>query len=84
MTSQSQRRLRMTLRSSKGFSLIEAMVAIVILAVCLLGVGYALHVASQVNTESIQILHRAGDAHVKPGVRDAFNAMQSNVYGSLK
>ncbi|MGC8908629.1 MAG: type IV pilus modification PilV family protein [Desulfomonilaceae bacterium] len=84
MKRHSRWRLRITFLGFKGFSLIEAMVAIAILAISLLGVGYALHVASQINTQNIQILHRTGDAQVKPGVRDAFNAMQSSVYGNLK
>jgi|GEM_PF-1105457 len=79
-----QSRFKMKFRSQRGFSLVEAMVAIAILAVGLLGVGYSLHVASQVNLESIQILHRSPDAQGKIGLRDSFNSLQATVYGNLK
>lgn len=77
-------RLKLITRSESGFSLIEAMIAIVILAVGLLGVGYMLHVSSQVDMESISILHHPPDANGNVGLRDRFNQEQRTVYGTLK
>ena len=71
-------------QSTAGFTLVEAMVAIAILAIGLLGVGYTLNVSSFIDQGSIQALHRPPDAQGKVGVRDNFNIDQSTVYGTLK
>jgi prepilin-type N-terminal cleavage/methylation domain-containing protein len=71
-------------QSTAGFTLVEAMVAIAILAIGLLGVGYTLNVSSFIDQGSIQALHRPTDAQGKVGVRDNFNNYQSTVYGTLK
>ncbi len=76
--------LAMRYRRQRGFSVVEAMVSVVILAICLMGIGYALHVSSQMNIQSVQLLHRSGDGQGEKGLRDSFNALQASVYGTLK
>ena len=71
-------------QSTAGFTLVEAMVAIAILAIGLLGVGYTLNVSSFIDQGSIQALHRPPDAQGKAGVRDNFNNDQSTVYVTRK
>jgi prepilin-type N-terminal cleavage/methylation domain-containing protein len=43
-------------RSKAGFSLVEVMVAILILTVGMLGVGYGLHVSYKIDDDSIGLL----------------------------
>jgi prepilin-type N-terminal cleavage/methylation domain-containing protein len=45
-------------RSRAGFSLVEVMVAILILTVGMLGVGYGLHVSYKIDDDSIGLLRR--------------------------
>ena len=70
-------------RSKAGFTLMEVMVAILILTVGLLGVGYGLHVSYKIDNDSIGLLSRTENSK-KVGLRDIFNDGQLSVYGTLK
>ena len=75
--------LRYLTRNKAGFTLMEAMVAILILTVGLLGVGYGLHVSYKIDNDSIGLLSRT-ENNKKVGLRDVFNDGQLSVYGTLK
>ena len=61
----------------------ETMVAILILTIGLLGVGYGLHVSYKIDNDSIGLLSRTENSK-KVGLRDIFNDGQLSVYGTLK
>ena len=61
----------------------EVMVAILILTVGLLGVGYGLYVSYKIDNDSIGLLSRTENSK-KVGLRDIFNDGQLSVYGTLK
>jgi len=71
-------------KCSAGFTLVEAMVAIAILAIGLLGVGYTLHVSFSMGQENIRTLHRPADEKGELGLRDQFNKDQATIYGKLQ
>lgn len=71
-------------RAKAGFTLVEAMVALAILAIGLLGACYALHVSYFIDDESVRILHHSPDKEGKVGLRGDFNKAQSKVYEKLK
>jgi len=84
-----KRRRTRTDRKSKskgagGFTIVEAMIAIVILAIGLLGVGYTIHVSYSIGQENIRTIHRAADDKGDVGIRDKFNQDQANIYGKLQ
>jgi len=61
----------------------ETMVAILILTIGLLGVGYGLHVSYKIDNDSIGLLSRT-ENNSKVGLRDIFNKDQLEVYKDLK
>lgn len=71
-------------RNQNGFSIVEAMISIVILAIGLLGASYVLHVSHRVERDNMSILHRSTDVKDEAGLRDKFNEQQVNVYGALR
>lgn len=67
-----------------GFTLVEAMVAIAILAIGLLGVGYTLHVSFSIGQENVRTLHHRADEKGELGIRDQFNKDQATIFGKLQ
>jgi type II secretory pathway pseudopilin PulG len=71
-------------KGAEGFTIVEAMIAIVILAIGLLGVGYTIHVSYSIGQENVRTIHRAADEKGEVGIRDKFNQDQANIYGKLQ
>ena len=59
------------------------MVAILILTIGLLGVGYGLHVSYKIDNDSMGLLSRT-ENNKKVGLKDVFSDIQPKVYKGLK